>query len=78
MGYRSGVYIVESGRSIYERSEEHLSDAEKNREKSHIFKHWAITHPEMLTQPVFVFKVLKTHKTPLDRQIHAGNSELKM
>ena len=64
------TYIGETGRSLYERSQEHLDDAENKRKCSHIFKHWATEHPEMKTQPVFKFTVLKPHKTPLDRQLH--------
>ena len=64
------VYIGESGRSLYERSAEHLADAEKRKRCSHIFKHWALTHPELESQPQFKFTVLKAHKTAFDRQLH--------
>ena len=65
-----GVYIGESGRSLYERSTEHLEDAKNLKKCSHIVKHWALQHPTMISQPVFKFSVLKVHKTPMDRQIH--------
>ena len=67
---KNSVYIGESGRSLYERSQEHLEDAEKRRKCSHIFKHLALQHPEMDTQPRFKFSVLKVHSSPLDRQLH--------
>ena len=64
------VYIGESGRSLYERALEHIDDAENQRKCSHIFKHWALSHPEMESRPLFKFTVLKSHKAPLDRQLH--------
>ena len=69
-GAREGQYIGESGRSLYERSREHLEDADKQKDGSHIWKHWAVSHPELLEQPQFIFKVIKVHNSPLDRQIH--------
>ena len=65
-----GVYIGESSRSLYERSLEHLDDAHNLRKCSHIIKHWALNHPSLMTQPNFKFKVLKVHRTPLERQLH--------
>ena len=69
-GSQDGVYIGETGRSLYERSLEHLSDAKNMKSGSHIFKHWAISHSSSLTQPPFMFSVLKTHVSSLDRQVH--------
>ena len=69
-GSRNGVYIGESSRSLYERSLEHLYDADKRRHSSHIFKHWALSHGEMTTQPEFKFTVLRSHSSALDRQLH--------
>ena len=65
-----GSYVGETGRSLYERSREHLADAKNRRSGSHIFKHWASAHPDLLRQPEFKFKVLRVHKTAMDRQIH--------
>ena len=59
-----------TGRTLYERSAEHLSDASDMKPASHIFKHWALHHPELNVQTVLKFKVLKPHKTPLNRQVH--------
>jgi len=44
--------------------------AERRIDCSQIFKHWAICHQNLVEQPEFVSKVLKTHKTALDKQIH--------
>ena len=65
-----GLYVGESGRSLYERAGEHLADAADQKTSSHIYKHWAISHPEEELQPVFKFSVVKQHRSPLDRQIH--------
>ena len=63
-GSKEGVYIGESGRSLYERSLEHMADALNLKEKSHIVKHWAINHPELDEQPIFNFEVIKVLPTP--------------
>ena len=66
----NGCYVGETGRSLFERAAEHRGDAVKKKHTSHIFKHWAIRHPEMTVQPLFKFKVLRSHKTAMSRQIH--------
>ena len=65
-----GSYIGETGCTLYERSSEHRMDAEKKKDSSHIWKHWALSHPDMVTQPPFTFKVLKVHRSALERQLH--------
>ena len=65
-----GCYVGETGRSLYERSKEHVEDAINLKEGSHILKHWATAHPNLLTLPAFSFHVVRTHKSSLDRQIH--------
>ena len=65
-----GVYVSETGRSLFERAAEHLRDAKNHCHTSHIIKHWAIHHPEESKQPAFKFRVLRTHKSALNRQIH--------
>ena len=67
---KTGVYVGETGRTLYERAAEHLEDAYDQKKGSHIFKHWAIAHPEETTQPPFKFSVLRQHRSPLDRQLH--------
>ena len=63
-------YIGESSRSLFERSREHWTDAEKLKESSHIARHWASCHPDSQDPPPFRFKVVKKHKRALARQIH--------
>ena len=69
-GSDHGCYIGETGRSLHERAIEHVGDALDCKEGSHIFKHWAVAHQYLLTCPRFSFKVIKTHKSAMDRQIH--------
>ena len=68
--YKPAIYIDETGRSLYERVGEHLEDARKMKSFSHIYKHWALVHPDDHIQPLFKFKVLRSHPTPMSRQIH--------
>ena len=35
-----------------------------------MFKHWALNHPESVSAPKFVFKVVKKHKDVLSRMVH--------
>ena len=66
-GKPHSTYIGETGRSLFERSLEHLADAEAKKSSSHIFKHWALEHGSSLSQPEFHFKVLRVHKSCLER-----------
>ena len=66
---RSGVYIGETSRSLNERSIEHLADARSFHPGSHIVKHWMEMHQELNKIPPFKFKVKKTFKDCLSRQI---------
>ena len=51
-----GVYVGESGRSIYERAGEHWADKHKLSEDSHMIKHLADSHGELQEPPQFKFK----------------------
>jgi hypothetical protein len=66
---RLGIYYGESSRSLYERSKEHVNDAETFKEGSHIVKHWMAYHQEDNTRPEFIFTVLSTFKDCLSRQV---------
>ena len=46
-----------------------MEDAKDRKPSSHIWKHWALNHPNELVQPKFEFKVLNCHRSSLDRQI---------
>ena len=70
LGSTQSTYIGETGRSLFERSLEHIADAKAQKPGSHIYKHWALHHSSELVQPDFQFKVLRVHKSCLDRQVH--------
>ena len=61
-------YVGETNRSAAERSREHLNDLKEQREDSHIYKHKTIEHPD--TEVTFTMKVIKRHKSALERQVH--------
>ena len=63
------MYYGESSRSLYERSREHLADAEGFQEGSHIVKHWMQHHAEDDQMPPFTFTILKSFKDRLSRQV---------
>ena len=63
------VYIGESARSVYERGLEHQDDYRTEKEESHMISHAKESHSEE-ERPKFSLKVLKSHKTPLYRQVH--------
>ena len=41
-GFQDVCYVGDSGCSLYERSHEHLEDAHRKKDASHIWKHWAV------------------------------------
>ena len=61
-------YVGESNRSAAERSKEHLSDFKEQREDSHMFKHKTLEHKD--EEVTFTMRVLKRHKSALERQVH--------
>ena len=65
---RVGIYYGETSRSLYERSKEHVRDAESFSEGSHIIKHW-MKHHQDEEKPEFIFSVLKTFRDCLSRQV---------
>ena len=64
-----GIYVGESSRSMYERTKEHDADREKRSEESHQIKHWLSSHEELLAPPKFRFKLVRSFKDPLTRQL---------
>ena len=64
-----GIYVGDSGRSLYERAGEHMADARGMKENSHIVKHLATPHPEMTSAPKFKLKVISSFQNALTRQI---------
>jgi hypothetical protein len=64
-------YVGESGRSLYERSFEHLSDLENLSTKSHMLKHLVDKHDkEEMDNIKFGIKVIKYAKSAYERQIY--------
>ena len=61
------LYVGESSRSIQERAVEHWGAARRGEKESHMCKHQALEHPG--EQPQFLFKIVSTHRTALNRQI---------
>ena len=61
-------YIGESARSGAERSKEHVEDAKKEKEESHIHKHKLLEHPGEDVH--FTMKVIKKHNSCFSRQVH--------
>ena len=66
---RNGIYIGESSRSLYERSKEHLRDAESFDPGSHIIKHWMNVHPDRKDCPDFSFSIKNRFRDCLSRQV---------
>ena len=54
---------------MYERSREHVQDAEKFKKGSHIINHWMKYHQEDDSRPPFGFTVLDSFKDCLSRQV---------
>jgi hypothetical protein len=61
----NGVYVGESGRSIFERAGEHWTDRQNQKEDSHMVVHWATKHADMPEPPKFLFKVVSSFKDAL-------------
>ena len=63
------IYVGESSRSLYERTKEHMSDRNGWKEESHQVKHWITDHPELQEPPRFRFKLVRSFKDPMSRQL---------
>ena len=66
---RIGIYIGESGRTLYERVLEHEAKREKLSEESFAVRHWITSHEELTSPPKFNYCVLKKFKDPMSRQV---------
>ena len=62
------IYIGETCRSLHERSKDHLRDANTMSEESHMLQHQQEVHKD-IKDPEFNFRVVKSFKTSLERQI---------
>ena len=66
---RNGVYYGESSRSLHERIQEHIRDADNFDPGSHMVKHWMTSHAELKQRPTFRFKIIKRFRDCLSRQV---------
>ena len=65
---RVGIYYGESSRLMYyERSREHVNDAENFQEGSHIVRHWMEYHQDDYCRTIFKFNVLDSFKDCLSQ-----------
>ena len=61
------LYVGETSRTIQERAVEHLSQARRGDQRSHMVRHQTLQHPG--EPPSFQFKVVSSHRSALSRQI---------
>ena len=66
---RKSTYYGESARTAFERGQEHFTDFLSREEDSHMWKHQTTEHGD-LKEVKFRMKVLKSHRSALQRQIH--------
>ena len=66
---KTGVYFGESARSIFERAREHGGDYIGMKEDSHMVKHWLTSHSDLQEPPMFRFRVIRSFKDAMTRQI---------
>lgn len=64
-----GRYIGESGRTLAERSLEHVKAAQSLESDNFIIKHWALEHSDLEEAPRMRFKLLKSFNDPMSRLI---------
>ena len=67
-GATPALYVGESARSLYERTGEHWLAAEQQKEESHMYQHVVEAHNGE-SKPSSNFKVVRSFKTALDRQV---------
>ena len=67
---KKGLYIGETGRSLAERSSEHLTRLENCERDNFILRHWALEHPKEEAPPKINFRIVKNHRDCLSRLLH--------
>ena len=65
-----GIYVGETGRSLAERSSEHIKKLKNCDRDNFILRHWALEHPARDKPPEIQFRVVKNHKDCLSRLLH--------
>ena len=69
---KQAKYIGESARSLFERGSEHLKNAVKKRDPSHIEQHRAESHPDSSPVGLFQMTPIQFHPNALSRLVHEG------
>ena len=69
-GGHGGRYVGQTSRTLYERAGEHMAGLRRSDLSNFLFKHWATAHMDQIECPEFRFRVVRCHKSPLDRMIH--------
>ena len=64
------MYLGETGRTGYERAKEHVGDWKSRKEDTHMHEHGEKEHGDTEGGPHFGMKILKAHRSALERQIH--------
>ena len=64
---KEAVYVGETSRTMKERSGEHLEDAKKEKESSHIWNHQTSVHGEEKME--MKFALIRRCQTALQRQV---------
>ena len=64
-------YIGESARNGYGSGAEHMANLNSESHSSPLVRHWKEKHPEQ--EWAYTMKVIKSHKTPLPRQVMEGD-----
>ena len=62
------VYIGETSRSLWDRSQEHQEDLKRRSEKSVLYRHWQEAHKNE-AEPEFTVEVIRSHRSATERQI---------
>jgi hypothetical protein len=68
-GWKKGIYVVETSRSLYESANEYEADKKKTSEDSHQIKHWFTDQTDLLTPPKFRFTIIKSFQDPLSHHL---------
>ena len=66
---KTGLYVGETSRCLFERSNEQIDGMLNGDDKNFIIKHWALKHSKLETPPEKKFSVIKTHQDALSRVI---------
>ena len=66
---KRAIYIGESHRSFWDRTQEHLADIRSKNTKNSLVKHWEEVHGDQDSPPRYSFQVKRNCKSAKERQI---------